>query len=185
MRTNLDTSTLSSSTPRRSAVLLLVLLVALLASCAPRTAPLPSAPLLFDTDAETLFGATLQSLATTSLEARRGRRYTFAIVEADPDTGLITAVREVRTRVGVGSSPFYLSERFRLGLTLYTPANSLRREIITLVVRPEPSGASLAYTTSSDVGVDSRLANDFMAEVVQSLRARFAPDPETADESSR
>ena len=87
----------------RIAALLSLLLV--LGACAPSVQDLPSPqPFVFSVDYDTLFDATLQTVASTRISTNF-RQAGFVVAEADRETGLITAVRLGRTRtsgLGVG-----------------------------------------------------------------------------------
>ena len=154
--------------------LLLILLLALLGACAPVTAPqAPSEPLLFSTDYDSLFDATLQSLAGAYVPAPAGGRYTYAITEASRDTGLITALRESAGRVQ-GSAQLRSRDAFSLRLLFPVEVPVRRQSIITTVVRPvSAERASLIYSSTSERGTSSRVADAYMHRVVETLRKRF------------
>ena len=157
-------------------VLLFSLVV--LGACAP-TVQAPNQPYLFNADYDTLFDATLQALASARVSSYAGRAG-FAIDGADRATGLITAVRLGRSRVtsvgtlgterlGFGFRSGSLSFRFSSPDTVQTD-----RTLLSVVVRPAGDGAaSLAYSSTATSAADVRIADTFMAEVVQSLLARF------------
>ena len=164
----------------RIAALLSLLLV--LGACAPAVRELPSPqPFVFDVNYDTLFDATLQTVASTRLSANY-RQVGFAVVEADRETGLITAVRLGRNRFsGTGASVrsgvgFRFGAGFRGGVVSVSPGYSTLRDmqtdqaLVSIVVRPAGEGAaSLAYSSTATDSYDLRLANAFMAEVVQRL----------------
>ena len=168
----------------RIAALLSLLLV--LGACAPSVQDLPSPqPFVFSVDYDTLFDATLQTVASTRLSTNFTRA-SFVVAEADRETGLITAVRLGRTRtsglgVGVRTGLSFGSGR-RGGLTItpgyssgYSGLNAQTDQaIISIVVRPAGEGAaSLAYSSTATDTYDLRIANAFVAEVVQQLLARL------------
>ena len=168
----------------RIAALLSLLLV--LGACAPSVQDLPSPqPFVFSVDYDTLFDATLQTVASTRLSTNFTRA-SFVVAEADRETGLITAVRLGRTRtsgLGVGvRTGFSFGSGRRGGLTItpgyssgYSGVNAQTDQaIISIVVRPAGEGAaSLAYSSTATDTYDLRVANAFVAEVVQQLLARL------------
>lgn len=178
--------------------LLAVMLAALvgLSACTPATRALPPAePLLFDVPYDTLFDATLQTMTTSFVSAPLGQRYTFAIEEADRDTGLISAVRRSQTSTAVSlrargryryideyDDEYYDDfEGFRFSFGYGLPVRRVRTEqtIVTVVVRSVGEGtASLVYSSTS-MGTGTSIGNRFMAQVVSELRTQFpAPTPE-------
>ena len=174
-----------------SAVSLAALLA--LSACAPVTSTLPpEEPLFFSARYDALFDATLQEMTSTYVRTG-GARATFAVTQADRDTGLITAVRtEPRPRSslslrgrryydhdddydhdeeGVFFGPF-----FRVYVPV--PAPEPERTIVSAVLRPADGGATLVYSSSGPNSTSST-ANRFMAQVAENLRGRF-PQPEPA-----
>ena len=161
----------------RIAALLSLLLV--LGACAPAVQELPSPqPFVFNVDYNTLFDATLQTVASTRLSTNF-RQVSFAVLEADRETGLVTAVRLGRNRSGASVRSgvgFRFGAGFRSGVVSVTPGYSTLgsaqtdQAIVSIVVRPAGEGAaSLAYSSTATDTYDLRLANAFMAEVVQRL----------------
>ncbi len=162
----------------RIAALLSLLLV--LGACAPSVQDLPSPqPFVFSVDYDTLFDATLQTVASTRISSNF-RQASFAVLEADRETGLITAVRLGRSRfssVGVRSGVgFRFGTGFRSGVVSVSPGYSTLgnaqtdQALVSIVVRPAGEGAaSLAYSSTATDTYDLRVANAFMAEVVQRL----------------
>ncbi len=165
----------------RIAALLSLLLV--LGACAPSVQDLPSPqPFVFSVDYDTLFDATLQTVASTRISTNF-RQAGFVVAEADRETGLITAVRLGRTRtsglgVGVRTGFSFGSGSRRGGITItpgyssgYSGVNAQTDQaIISVVVRPAGEGsASLVYSSTATDTYDQRVANAFMAEVVQRL----------------
>lgn len=156
-------------------VFVLISLVAL-SACAPAVQA-PNQPYLFSTDYDTLFDATLQTLASARVSSYTGRAG-FAIDEADRTTGLITAVRLGRSRVtGAGTLGEGLGFGFRSGsMSVRFSSSALQtdRTLLSVVVRPAGAGAaSLVYSSTASSAADVRIADAFMAEVVQGLLARF------------
>ncbi len=169
-------------------VWLLSVLVSL-AACVPVTRNLPpDTPIVYPTGYRSLFDATLQELTAAYVPDQLERR-TFTITGADPDTGLITAVRSERGesvnlnyrfpgyRYGLGDGdedthdfPYGLG--FRLALP--APVSPTLRTVITAVVRPQGQGASLIYSTQGPNGNSSSDAERLMQQVVEKLDARFA-----------
>lgn len=160
----------------------ILLILVLLAACAPSTRYLPpETPILYPTGYRTLFDTTLQELTAAYLPDGLGRR-TFSITQADPETGLITAVRNER---GTTASLNYRFPRdndafdhgFPLGLgfnlELPVPVAPPERTIITVVVRPQGQGASIIYSTQGPDGTSSADAERLMRQVVAKLDARF------------
>ncbi len=158
-------------------------LLVILAACAPVTSTLPpEEPLFFSARYNALFDATLQEMTSTYVRSG-GTRLTFAIVEADRDTGLITAVRNERSprssvtlrsrryedqgdEDGVFFGPF-----FRVYVPV--PAREPERTVVSAVLRPVERGATLVYSSTGPDGTTSRSADRFMAQVVEDLRERF------------
>ena len=161
-------------------------LAALLAACTPVTSTLPpEEPLFFSARYDALFDATLQEMTSTYVRSG-GTRLTFAIVEADRDTGLITAVRNERTprsSVTLRSRPYrdededgvFFGPFFRVYVPV--PAREPERTIVSAVLRPVERGATLVYSSTGPGGTSSRSADRFMAEVVRDLRERFPSPP--------
>ena len=167
-----------------------------LSACTPATRVLPPAePLVFETPYDTLFDATLQTMTTAFVSAPLGQRYTFAIEEANRDTGLISAVRRSQTSTAVSlrgraryryvedyDDEYYDDfEGFRFSFGYGLPARRVRTEqtVVTVVVRPvDDDTASLVYSSTS-AGTGTSVGNRFMAQVVDELRLQFpAPTPE-------
>ena len=148
-----------------------------LGACAP-TVQAPNQPYVFSADYDTLFDATLQALASARVSSYTGRAG-FAIDAADRATGLITAVRLGRSRVTRTGT--LGTERFGFGfgrgsfrIELASPDLQTDQTLLSVVVRPAGDGAaSLAYSSTATSAADLRLADTFMAEVVQNLLARF------------
>lgn len=168
-------------------VFMLVGLLLVLGACTPAVQELPSAqPYVFGVDYDTLFDATLQTVASTRVSTF-STRASFAIYEADLETGLINAVRLGRNRVsGVGTAGAgrLHSGVGRLGFGFQSGSISVGfstlgrtqpdQTLISIVVRPAGEGAaSLAYSSTATDSADLRLANIFMAEVIQNLLTRF------------
>ena len=150
----------------------------ILGACAP-TVQAPNQPYVFSADYDALFDATLQALASARVSSYTGRAG-FAIDEADRETGLITAVRLGRSRVTRAGT--LGTERFGLGFQRgsvsfgFSSPNTVQTDqtLLSVVVRPAGDGsASLAYSSTATSAADLRLADTFMAEVVQDLLARF------------
>lgn len=168
------------------------LFLVLLAACVPTTRYLPpDTPIGYPATYRTLFDATLQELTAAYVPDQLSRR-TFSITEADPETGLITAVRNERGesvdlnyrfpgyeyRDGDGdengdedSHDFPYGLGFRLAIPV--PVSPTLRTVITIVVRPQGQGASLIYSTQGPDGTSSRDAERLMRLVVSKLDARF------------
>ena len=158
-------------------------LLVVLAACAPVTSTLPpEEPLFFSARYDALFDATLQEMTSTYVRSG-GTRLTFAIVEADRDTGLITAVRNER---GPRSSISLRSRRYEdhddeggvffgpfFRVYVPVPAREPERTVVSAVLRPVERGATLVYSSTGPDGTTSRNADRFMAQVVQDLRERF------------
>ena len=161
----------------------------LLAACVPTTRTLPpDTPIVYPTSYRSLFDATLQELTAAYVPDQLERR-TFSITAANPETGLITAVRNergesvnlnyrfpgYRSRFGDGdedTQDFPYGLGFRLALPL--PVSPTLRTIITVVVRPQGQGASLIYSTQGPNGTSSSDAERLMRVVTSKLDARFA-----------
>ncbi len=157
----------------------------LLAACVPTTRTLPpDTPIVYPTSYRSLFDATLQELTAAYVPDQLERR-TFSITQADPETGLITAVRSERGEsvnlnyrfpsFGDGDEdthdfPYGLG--FRLALPV--PVSPTLRTVITVVVRPEGQLASLIYSTQGPNGTSSSDAERLMRQVLAKLEARFA-----------
>ncbi len=152
-------------------------LVLALGACAPAVQGLPPQPYVFNVDYDTLFDATLQTVASSRVSTF-STSVGFALEEADRDTGLITAVRLGRSRVtGVGTLGQRVGLGFRngsLSVGFSTAGVQTDRTLLSVVVRPAGAGAaSLTYSSTAGSSADLRLADSFMAEVVQTLLARF------------
>ncbi len=160
-------------------------LLVILAACAPVTSTLPpEEPLFFSARYDALFDATLQEMTSTYVRSG-GTRLTFAIVEADRDTGLITAVRNERSPRSTvtlrsrryedqGEEGVFFGPFFRVYVPV--PAREPERTIVSAVLRPAERGATLVYSSTGPGGTASRSADRFMAQVVEDLRTRF-PSP--------
>ena len=160
------------------------LFLVLLAACVPITRTLPpDTPIVYPISYRTLFDATLQELTAAYVPDGLERR-TFSITEADPETGLITAVRSERGESvnlnyrfpGFGDGdpdthdfPYGLG--FRLALPV--PVSPTLRTVITVVVRPQGQQATLIYSTQGPNGTSSGDAERLMRGVVADLDARF------------
>lgn len=154
--------------------LLSVLLVGILAACTPTSGYLPpDEPLVFEAPYDGFFEATLQA-AATSYAAGPGVRYTFAIADADRDTGLITAVRYEREQPTLLGTRRFRDGGLSFNLGFSVPGSVRERDIVTIVVRPlGDERTALAYSTTDTGGTTSRVANLFMLEVLEKLSARF------------
>lgn len=163
-----------------------------LAACVPTTRYLPpDTPIVYPVPYRTLFDATLQELTAAYVPDQLSRR-TYSIFQADPETGLITAVRNERGESvnlnyrfpGYGSSDgdedtddFLYGSGFRLAIpVLVTPP---LRTVITVVVRPQGQKASLIYSTQGPDGTSSSDAERLMRLVVGKLDARFVAAVQT------
>lgn len=166
---------------------ILILLLALLAACAPSTQYLPpNTPIVYPTTPyRTLFDATLQELTAAYVPDALDRR-TFSITRADLETGLITAVRNerresttlLRYRFPYDGDEAYDTWPFpSINLTVPVPNTTPAQTIITIVVRPEGQGASLIYSTQGPSGTNSTDATRLMRAVTARLDARFNPQP--------
>lgn len=159
------------------------LLLVLLAACVPTTRPYPpDTPILYPTDYRNLFDTTLQELTAAYLPDGLDRR-TFSISHADPGTGLITAVRNERGTTANLNYRFPENDDdipFGLGFSLLVPVPVTPPEqtIITIVVRPTGSGASLVYSTQGPDGTSSADAERLMRRVIGGLDARLKPAQE-------
>ena len=180
---------------KRSFLLLFSLLFVLLSACVPTTRLYPpDIPITYPTGYRNLFDTTLQTLTAAYVPDGLSRR-TFSVTQADPQTGLITAVRNER---GPSSSVQYryrfpedeadIGERrgsysffSGLGLAFSVPVqnSSPEQTIITVVIRPTETGASLIYSTQGPDGTSSNDGTRLMRSVVADLNARFLT-PETA-----
>ena len=161
-------------------------LLVILAACAPVTSTLPpEEPLFFSARYDALFDATLQEMTSTYVRSG-GSRLTFAIAEADRDTGLITAVRDERGprgSVSLRSRPYrdededgvFFGPFFRVYVPV--PVRENERTVVSAVLRPAERGATLVYSSTGPDGTASRSADRFMAEVVRDLRERFPSPP--------
>lgn len=168
----------------------LLLLLIPLAACVPTARyTSPDAPIVYPVAYRTLFDATLQELTAAYIPDALDRR-TFSITGANPDTGLITAVRNeqgptatLRYRFpsgydedddyGYGSWPF-----FGLNFDVPVPSSTPEQTIITIIVRPQGQGASIIYSSQSPNGSSSHDADRLMRQVIARIDARFlAPAP--------
>lgn len=162
-------------------VLTLFSLLLVLAACAPTAQEFPATqPFVFSTDYETLFAATMQTVTATRLVGPFTRA-SFAIAEADLDTGLITAARFRRSTISpLGGARFGFSSGSGTSFGVFSPGAlgysraSSNETLLSIVIRPAGrNAASLVFSsTSSDAG-EIRIANAFMAEVIQKLLLRF------------
>ena len=173
-----------------------LLLLALLAACAPVTSTLPpEEPIFFSARYDALFDATLQEMTSTYLRSS-GTRITFAVTEANRDTGLVTAVRNERgprSSISLRGGRYYDRDDDRdegvffgpfFRVYVPVPVGDSERTLISVVLRPAERGATLVYSSSGSSGVTSRTANRFMAQVVENLRERFpSPQVEPANNS--
>lgn len=170
--------------------LLAATLLVLLAACAP-TAQLypPEAPIVYNVPYRTLFDRTLQELTAAYLPDAPLRR-PFSVVQADPETGLITAVRNERGPTATlryryphdadydtGDEDIYEGSGFPFGFGLAfavpVPASRPEQTLLTVVVRPEGEGASLIYSAQDPGGSSSADGVRLMRGVVAKLEARF------------
>ena len=166
--------------------LLPALFLALLAACAP-TAQLypPEAPLVYGVPYRTLFDRTLQELTAAYLPDALERR-PFSVTQADPETGLITAVRNERGPTAtlryrypgdVDDEDVYEGSGFPFGFGLAfavpVPASRPEQTLLTVVVRPEGSGSSLIYSAQDPDGSSSEDGVRLMRGVIARLEARF------------
>ncbi len=165
------------------------LLLSLLAACAP-TAQLypPEAPLIYNVPYRTLFDRTLQELTAAYLPDALERR-PFSVTQADPETGLITAVRNERgpTATLRYRYPYDVDDEddediyegsgfpfgFGLAFAVPVPASRPEQTLLTVVVRPEGSGASLIYSAQDPDGSSSGDGVRLMRGVIARLEARF------------
>ena len=166
--------------------LLVATLLVLLAACAP-TAQLypPEAPLVYGVPYRTLFDRTLQELTAAYLPDALERR-PFSITQADPETGLITAVRNERGPTAtlryrypgdIDEEEIYEGSGFPFGFGLAfavpVPASRPEQTLLTVVVRPEGEGASLIYSAQDPDGSSSEDGVRLMRGVIARLEARF------------
>lgn len=156
---------------------LIFLLLGLLGACAP-AALAPERPLVFAADYDTLFGATLQAITTSSLPSPAGR-LRFTVAEASHDSGVITAVHGARySSVATASKTFGdPASGASFGVRLALPLSEPQPEVLlSLVLRPEGEGrASLVFASVDHRGRESVTGNRFMARVLEALSARFGP----------
>ncbi len=162
----------------------LLLMLIPLAACVPTARyTSPEAPIVYPVAYRTLFDATLQELTAAYIPDALDRR-TFSITQADPDTGLITAVRNgpsatatLRYRFpsdyddddyGYGPWPF-----FGLNLAVPVPTRTPEQTVITIVLRPEGQGSSIIYSSQSPGGTSSYDADRLMRQVIARLDTRF------------
>jgi hypothetical protein len=155
-------------------------LLLILAACAPVATPLPpEQPLVFNTTYENLFDSTLQAITTTHVR-HEGRRFMFAIEGADRDTGIVRAYREGRPTGGLQATKRFGDDRSSLSLSLFVPLTAPERSTITVVIRPLADGrAALTYSVTAPTLEDTRLAERFMARVVQRLETGLGGTPGT------
>lgn len=164
----------------------LLLLLALLAACAPSARYLPpDTPIVYPVAYRTLFDTVLQELTAAYVPDRLSRR-TFAITRADPETGLITAERPEGATTARFNYRFPEDEQggpFGLGLTLTLPVQVAPAEktTITVVVRPQGENASLIYSTQGPSGASSAEAERLMRALVARLDARFLSPVEAGE----
>ena len=162
------------------------LLLSLLAACAP-TAQLypPEAPIFYPVPYRTLFDRTLQELTAAYLPDALERR-PFSVTQANPETGLITAVRNERGKAAtlryrypgdVDEEDIYEGSGFPFGFGLAfavpVPASRPEQTLLTVVVRPEGEGASLIYSAQDPDGSSSEDGVRLMRGVIARLEARF------------
>lgn len=170
--------------------LLPALLLALLAACVPTTQLYPpEAPIFYPVPYRTLFDRTLQELTAAYLPDALERR-PLSITQADPDTGLITAVRNERgpsatlryrypgdANYDVDDEDIYEGSGFPFGfgLAFAVPVPNPRPEqtLLTVVVRPEGEGSSLIYSAQDPGGSSSEDGVRLMRGVIARLEARF------------
>jgi hypothetical protein len=154
------------------------LLLVALAACVPTARYLPpDTPIFYPTGYRSLFSATLQELTAAYVPDGLGRR-TFSITQADPETGLITAVRSEQGTTANLRYRFPDEDQgtvFGLGFNLLVPVpvTPQERTIITIVVRPQGRGASIIYSTQGPDGSSSGDAERLMRGVIAKLDARF------------
>lgn len=156
-------------------------LLLILAACAPSaTSNPPEQPLVFNTTYDNLFDTTMQTLTTTRLR-HDGRRFMFAIDQADRGTGLVTAYRASRSTSGLHATKRFGDDNSSLSLSLFVPLAPPERSTITIVMRPLTDGrAALSYSVAAPTWEDTRLAERFMMRVVQQLEARLGSVPTAA-----
>lgn len=164
-----------------------LLLLVLLAACTPSARYLPpDTPIVYPVAYRTLFDTVLQELTAAYVPAQLDRR-TFSITQADPETGLITAVRNepgTTARLSYRYPPVDDDDRFYgLGLQFLVPVPVTPREqtTITVVVRPQGEGASLIYSTQGPNGTSSAEAERLMRGIVARLDARFLTPVEAGE----
>lgn len=180
---------------------LAALLLALLAACAP-TAQLypPEAPLVYGVPYRTLFDRTLQELTAAYLPDALERR-PFSVTQADPETGLITAVRNERgptatLRYRSGDANYDLDDEdsyegsgfpfgFGLAFAVPVPASRPEQTLLTVVVRPEGSGSSLIYSAQDPDGSSSEDGVRLMRGVIARLETRFQTPATTQTEENQ
>ncbi|MEM7738769.1 MAG: hypothetical protein AAF267_23625 [Deinococcota bacterium] len=153
-----------------------VVIIAGLVACTPLpNVPPPDAPIIFEASYSELFDATLEAMTLAYVD-RPGRiRYDFAVSQAAPDTGLISAFRD-DARVRYRRSSRNISIDYDddiVEVDVFVPVQELERSIVTAVVRPlNDAQSSLVYSTTSDTG-STVIANAYMGEVLARLEARF------------
>jgi hypothetical protein len=148
-----------------------------LVACTPlANVPPPTAPIIFEAPYSQLFDATLEAMTLAYVD-RPGRiRYDFAISQAAPETGLISAFRDdarVRYRRSYRNISIDYDDDI-VEVDVFVPVQELERSIITAIVRPlNDTQSSLVYSTTSDTG-STVIANAYMGAVLTRLEARFA-----------
>ena len=165
------------------------LLLVTLAACTPtlRLYP-PETPVVFPVPYRTLFDRTLQELTAAYLPDALERR-PFSVTQADPETGLITAVRNERGPTATVRYRYPYSDDIDddsgfpfFGLAFAVPVPNPRPEqtLLTVVVRPEGRGSSIIYSAQDPGGSLSEDGVRLMRGVMERLEARFRPAPPTA-----
>lgn len=154
----------------------LVMILASLVACTPtlQAAP-PARPLVFATSYRALFDATLQELTAAYTGNGYYRQY-FSVSQANPETGLITAVRNENGQNTTAAFEYRWGREDTPEFNLFVPfpvQQQAPQSFITVVVRPAGRHASLIYSSQAAAGGMSAEANELMQQVVQKLRARF------------
>ncbi len=168
-----------------------LLLLVLLSACVPATRLYPpDTPVLYPTSYRNLFDTTLQTLTAAYVPVGLDR-LTFSVTQADPQTGLITAVRNERgpstnlqyryrfpENADIGEHRGSYSFFSGLGLAFSVPVQRSNPEqtIITVVIRPTAAGASLIYSAQGPDGTISNDGTRLMRSVIAELNARFLKD---------
>lgn len=148
-----------------------------LAACTPLpNVPPPDAPIIFEAPYNQFFDATLEAMTLAYVD-RPGRiRYDFAVSQAVPETGLISAFRDdarVRYRRSYRNISIDYDDDI-VEVDVFVPVQELERSIVTAIVRPvNDAQSSLVYSTTSDTG-STVIANAYMGDVLARLEARFA-----------